>query len=57
MEDVQVVVGGIVPPKDEKALVEAGVAHVFHPGTSLEDICHAIGSLARKRRALLEGAA
>jgi methylmalonyl-CoA mutase C-terminal domain/subunit len=56
MEDVQVVVGGIIPPKDEKALIEAGVAQVFHPGASLEDICGKVRSLAEKRRALLEGA-
>lgn len=54
MADVQVVVGGIVPPKDEKTLAEAGVARVFHPGASLEEIVRDIRALAGKRRALLE---
>lgn len=57
MEDVQVVVGGIIPPKDEKALLEAGVARIFHPGASLEEICRDVRALATKRRALLEGTA
>src|SRR3990172_12022842 len=30
MGDMQVIVGGIVPPKDEKLLLDAGVAQVFH---------------------------
>lgn len=36
--DVAVIVGGIVPDEDEAMLIEAGVARVFHPGSSLEDI-------------------
>jgi methylmalonyl-CoA mutase, C-terminal domain len=55
MDDVQVVVGGIVPPKDEKMLLEAGVARVFHPGASLEDIAREMRTIAAKRRSLLEG--
>lgn len=55
LEDVQVIVGGIVPPKDERLLLEAGVAGVFHPGTSLEAIADAVHALTRKRRAQLEG--
>ena len=38
VDDVQVIVGGIVPARDEQLLLDAGVAHVFHPGTSLEQI-------------------
>jgi methylmalonyl-CoA mutase C-terminal domain/subunit len=55
LADVQVIVGGIVPPKDERMLLEAGVAGVFHPGTSLEAIADAVRALTRKRRAQLEG--
>jgi methylmalonyl-CoA mutase C-terminal domain/subunit len=55
LEDVQVIVGGIVPPKDERMLLEAGVAGVFHPGTSLGAIADAVHALTRKRRAQLEG--
>ncbi len=36
--DVTVIVGGIVPDEDEQALLEAGVAKVFHPGSPLDEI-------------------
>ena len=36
--DVPVVVGGIIPDGDVAALLEAGVAATFGPGSSLEDI-------------------
>jgi len=38
MEDVLVVLGGIVPDDDARALKEQGVASVFRPGTPLSDI-------------------
>ena len=38
LDDVAVVVGGIVPDDDEDVLLAAGVARVFHPGGTLEDI-------------------
>jgi methylmalonyl-CoA mutase len=31
--DIQVVVGGVIPPQDYEALFQAGVAEVFGPGT------------------------
>jgi len=34
--DVAVIVGGIVPDDDEQRLLDAGVARVFHPGSSLD---------------------
>jgi methylmalonyl-CoA mutase C-terminal domain/subunit len=52
LDDVAVIVGGIVPPRDEKMLLEAGVARVFHPGSSLEDIVSAVRELTSKRRRL-----
>jgi len=55
LDDVQVIVGGIVPPKDERLLLESGVARVFHPGASLGDIAEAVRALTRNRRSLLEG--
>lgn len=55
MDDVQVIVGGIVPPRDEKVLMEAGVAGVFHPGSALEDIATEVRALAAKSRAMKEG--
>ena len=47
--DVRVIVGGIVPAKDEALLLEAGVARVFHPGADFEDIVTTVRRLARER--------
>jgi methylmalonyl-CoA mutase C-terminal domain/subunit len=52
LAEVAVIVGGIVPDDDEAALLEAGVARVFHPGTPLEEIAVAIRELAAQVRAL-----
>ncbi len=38
MEDVKVVVGGIIPDDDAAVLKRLGVAAVFQPGASLEGI-------------------
>lgn len=54
--EVQVVVGGIVPPKDERQLLDSGVARVFHPGAALEDIVAEVRRLSAKARAMKEGA-
>lgn len=35
---VKVIVGGIVPDDEEQLLLKAGVARVFHPGSSMDDI-------------------
>ena len=53
--DVQVVVGGIVPPEDENRLLACGVARVFHPGASLQEIAQAVGALAARAREIREG--
>jgi methylmalonyl-CoA mutase, C-terminal domain len=37
-DDIRVIVGGIVPPKDVEALLALGVARVFPMGTALPDI-------------------
>jgi len=55
LDDVRVIVGGIVPPKDERMLLDCGVARVFHPGASLGEIADAVRSLTGERRAQLEG--
>ena len=52
MQDVAVIVGGIVPDADEAMLLEAGVAKVFHSGSALEDIAQEIRRLTQARRAL-----
>ncbi len=54
VDDVEVIVGGIVPAHDEKQLLEAGVARVFHPGTSLEEIAAEIRALSARVRAARE---
>lgn len=53
--DVQVVVGGIVPPNDERLLIDAGVARIFHPGAPLQDIALEIRALTEKARGLRTG--
>jgi len=47
---VRVVVGGIVPDEDESMLLEAGVSHVFHPGSTRDEIITEVGELARQSR-------
>jgi methylmalonyl-CoA mutase C-terminal domain/subunit len=44
LDDVAVIVGGIVPDEDVPALTQAGVARVFHPGSSLAEIAEFIRS-------------
>jgi methylmalonyl-CoA mutase C-terminal domain/subunit len=54
LDDIGVVVGGIVPDEDEAELLAAGVKRVFHPGSALDDIVgeiNRITQLARARRA------
>jgi len=38
MDDVKLIIGGIVPDQDAAALKQQGVAAVFQPGASLESI-------------------
>ncbi|MBC5768494.1 cobalamin B12-binding domain-containing protein [Ramlibacter albus] len=49
--DVGVVVGGIVPDADEQMLLEAGVARVFHPGSTMAEIAAFVRELAQQVRA------
>ncbi|MCC6867998.1 MAG: cobalamin-dependent protein [Burkholderiales bacterium] len=49
--DVAVIVGGIVPDADEKMLLDAGVARVFHPGIKLEEIAAYVHDASAKVRA------
>ena len=49
--DVGVIVGGIVPDGEEKILLEAGVARVFHPGSAMADIATFVRELAEQVRA------
>jgi len=49
LDDVLVVVGGIIPDIDAQRLKEMGVAAVFLPGTPLQDIVGFIDAHARSR--------
>ena len=51
LKDVAVIVGGIVPDEDEKALIDAGVARVFHPGAPLGEISSYVAAAAARVRA------
>ena len=42
MEDVVVVVGGVIPNKDIPTLKDMGISEVFPGGSRFEDIVHAI---------------
>jgi len=50
LDDVEVIVGGIVPDREEAALLKVGVARVFHPGSPLEEIVDVVCRLTAKRR-------
>ncbi|MCP5368925.1 MAG: cobalamin B12-binding domain-containing protein [Hyphomicrobiales bacterium] len=56
MGHVGVVVGGIVPPGDERDLLAAGVARVFHPGSASDDIVAEVRRLTVRARAETEEA-
>lgn len=50
MGDVVVVVGGIIPEEDRKALKDLGVAEVFGPGASTKEIADFIRQAVAQRR-------
>ena len=49
MSDVRVFIGGIIPAQDVPELKEMGVAEVFLPGASTEDIIRLIEGAAATR--------
>ena len=49
MNDVAVLVGGIIPDEDIPGLKQAGVAEVFQPGASTEDIIEFIRNHLREK--------
>src|SRR6185369_324856 len=51
LQDVALIVGGIVPDEDIKVLHEMGVSAVFGPGTNTEDIVKQIHALIGARQA------
>ena len=51
MDDVAVLVGGIIPEADIPALKKAGIAGIFLPGTATQEIVDFVRSHARKSAA------
>lgn len=49
LEDVYLIIGGIIPEEDKLTLAELGVQGIFGPGTSTEDIAQYIRDLIAKR--------
>jgi methylmalonyl-CoA mutase C-terminal domain/subunit len=52
---VPVVVGGIIPSEEEALLRDAGVAEVFHPGATREEIVTKVSELLAQVRLEAEG--
>ena len=50
MDDVLVIVGGIIPDQDIPNLKQAGVAAIFQPGAAMDDIVQFIRSKVDSRR-------
>ncbi len=55
--DIMVIAGGIIPDKDIPALKRLGIAEIFAPGTSLENILKWIKENVRKKSKRVEGKA
>jgi methylmalonyl-CoA mutase C-terminal domain/subunit len=49
MNDVTVVVGGIIPEQDIPGLKQAGIAAIFLPGTPTQDIVHFVRAHAGRK--------
>jgi methylmalonyl-CoA mutase, C-terminal domain len=49
MDDVLVLVGGIIPDQDVEALKKAGVAGIFQPGTPMDSIIEFIRANVKAR--------
>ena len=55
MEDVIVIVGGIIPDQDIANLKQAGVAAIFQPGRAMDEIVQFIRSQVRSREVPTSG--
>ena len=51
IEGLPVVVGGIIPEKDEAVIKEKGVKEVFHPYSPLEEVVERVKAIALEGRA------
>ncbi|AAK42430.1 methylmalonyl-CoA mutase [Saccharolobus solfataricus] len=52
LNDVGLIVGGVIPPEDIKKLKEMGVDEVFLPGSSLKEIVEKVKKVAREKRGI-----
>jgi methylmalonyl-CoA mutase len=50
-ENVAVIVGGIIPPRDYDFLRDAGVSGIFGPGTAIPKAAREVIQVLRGRRA------
>lgn len=49
LDDVLVIIGGIIPDQDISKLKECGIAAIFQPGASTEDIVHYVREHVRSK--------
>ncbi len=49
LDDVMVIIGGIIPDQDISKLKQIGVAEIFQPGASTEDIVAYVRKNVRKK--------
>ena len=47
-EEIKVVVGGVIPPKDYQFLYDAGVVGIFGPGTSVIESANKVLNVLEK---------
>ncbi|EWG08223.1 MAG: cobalamin B12-binding domain-containing protein [Candidatus Aramenus sulfurataquae] len=52
LNDVGLVVGGVIPPQDIERLKEMGVDEVFLPGSSLKEVVEKVKSVASRKRGI-----
>ncbi|QGA53430.1 methylmalonyl-CoA mutase [Sulfolobus sp. E5-1-F] len=52
LNDVGLIVGGVIPPEDIKKLKDMGVDEVFLPGSSLREIVEKVKKIARQKRGI-----
>ncbi|MCH4815417.1 MAG: cobalamin B12-binding domain-containing protein [Saccharolobus sp.] len=52
LNDVGLIVGGVIPPEDIKKLKDIGVDEVFLPGSSLKEIVEKVKKVARQKRGI-----
>ncbi len=55
LNDVGLVVGGVIPPEDINKLKEMGVDEVFLPGSSLKEIVDKVTKVAKEKRGIRVG--